>query len=61
MKLLRLVLVVLLVLVFAIQAFPGHAQSQGCATKSGYYVASLNADIDPGTADFMATTVSNAE
>ncbi len=32
-----------------------------CATKSGYYVASLNADIDPGTADFMATTVSNAE
>ena len=61
MKLLRLALVVLLVLVFAIQALPSHAQSQGCTTKSGYYVASLNADIDPGTADFMATTVSNAE
>ena len=27
----------------------------------GYYVASLNGDVDPGAADFMATTVSNAE
>ena len=61
MKPLRLGLAILLVLVFALQAVPGHAQSQGCASKSGYYVASLNADIDPGTADFMATTVSNAE
>lgn len=36
------------------------AQTQ-CTTKDGYYVASLNADIDPGTQDFMSTTVSNAE
>ena len=61
MKVLRLALAVILVLVFASQAVPARAQGQGCATKSGYYVASLNADIDPGTADFMATTVSNAE
>jgi len=38
---------------------PAHADA--CTTKSGYYVASLNADIDPGAADFMSTTVSNAE
>ena len=61
MKFIRLALVVLLVAVFAFQVVPSHAQSQGCATKTGYYVASLNADIDPGTADFMSTTVSNAE
>ena len=61
MKSLRLVLALVLVLAFAFQSLPAHGQSQGCATKSGYYVASLNADIDPGTADFMATTVSNAE
>jgi membrane-bound serine protease (ClpP class) len=58
---------VLLGLVLALglvaQALPAHAQGApaGCANKSSYYVASLNADIDPGTADFMATNVSNAE
>ena len=61
LKVLGVPLAVLLVLVLAFQVFPAHAQSQSCATKSGYYVASLNADIDPGTADFMSTTVSNAE
>jgi membrane-bound serine protease (ClpP class) len=61
LKLLKLVLVVALVLALASQVAPSHAQSQSCATKSGVYVASLNADIDPGTADFMSTTVSNAE
>jgi membrane-bound serine protease (ClpP class) len=61
LKLLKLVLVVALVLALGSQVAPSHAQSQSCATKSGVYVASLNADIDPGTADFMSTTVSNAE
>jgi membrane-bound serine protease (ClpP class) len=53
------VLALILVLGFAAQASPTHAQS--CAAKTGWYVASMNADIDPGSADFMATTVSNAE
>jgi len=48
-----------LLLGFASQVLPSHAQ--GCTTKSGYYVASLNGDIDPGAADFMSTTVRNAE
>jgi membrane-bound serine protease (ClpP class) len=61
LKLLRLILVIAFLLVFAVQVFPTHAQNQSCANKSSYYVASLNADIDPGSADFMATTVSNAE
>ncbi len=61
MKRIRLLLAVALLLAFAVQVLPTHAQSQSCASKSSYYVASLNADIDPGTADFMATTVSNAE
>ena len=61
MRGLGLLLAVTLLLAFAVLATPSHAQSQGCANKEGYYVASLNADIDPGTADFMASTVSNAE
>jgi membrane-bound serine protease (ClpP class) len=61
LKTLRLILVIALLLVFAVQVLPDHAQNQSCANKSTYYVASLNADIDPGTADFMSTTVSNAE
>ncbi|MDG6901505.1 MAG: nodulation protein NfeD [Nitrososphaerota archaeon] len=60
MKLVKLVLAVALLLAVASQALPVRAQSQ-CATKSGSYVASLSADIDPGTADFMSTTVANAE
>ena len=59
MKSVWLLFAVALLLAFAGQMVPAHAQT--CATKSGYYVASLNADIDPGSADFMATTVSNAE
>ena len=61
MKSLRMLLLVALLLAFAVQGLPTHAQNQSCANKGTYYVASLNADIDPGTADFMATTVSNAE
>jgi membrane-bound serine protease (ClpP class) len=63
MRPLLLLLVLVLALGFAAQVVPGHAQagSSGCASKSGYYVTSLNADIDPGTADFMQTTVNNAE
>ena len=59
MKSLRLALLVLLLAAFAFQATAVHAQ--GCGSKSGYYVASLNGGIDPGAADFMTTTVSNAE
>jgi membrane-bound serine protease (ClpP class) len=44
---------------FVSQVLPAHAQS--CTSKSGYYVASLNGDIDPGAADFMSTTVTSAE
>ena len=61
MKSLRLLVALALLLAFAAQLAPAHAQSTTCATRNGFYVASLNADIDPGTADFMATTVSNAE
>jgi len=61
LKTLRLLLAVVILLAFAAQMLPVHAQAQGCAAKTGYYVASMNADVDPGTADFMATTVSNAE
>ena len=61
LKTLRLLLTVALLLAFAAQMLPVDAQSASCSTKSGYYVASLNGNIDPGSADFMATTVSNAE
>ena len=56
-----MLLLVVLLAAFALQFAPAHAQTQSCAIKSTYYVASLNADIDPGTADFMSSTVSNAE
>ena len=59
MKLLRLVFVVALLLASAAQVAPAHGQT--CSAKSGYYVASLSAVIDPGSADFMTTTVNNAE
>ncbi len=59
MKLIRLLLVAALLTAFAVQTAPVHAQS--CTTKSGYYVASLNAGIDPGAADFLSSTVANAE
>jgi membrane-bound serine protease (ClpP class) len=59
MKLVRVLLIAALLLSFAATVAPAHAQA--CTTKSGYYVASLNGDIEPGAADFMATTVSNAE
>ncbi|HUI23935.1 MAG TPA: NfeD family protein [Nitrososphaerales archaeon] len=61
MKRLRLLLAVALLAAFILQFAPAQAQTQTCASKSAYYVASLNADIDPGTADFMSSTVSNAE
>jgi membrane-bound serine protease (ClpP class) len=61
LKTITVVLAVALLLVFATQVLPTHAQTQSCANKNTFYVASLSADIDPGTADFMSTTVSNAE
>jgi membrane-bound serine protease (ClpP class) len=60
LRYLRLILAVALLVAFGAQFAPAHAQSCG-PTKGTYYVASLNADIDPGTANFMSTTVSNAE
>lgn len=61
MRRLVLVLALALLLAFAVQFASAQAQTQPCPNKTTYYVASLNADIDPGTANFMATTVSNAE
>jgi membrane-bound serine protease (ClpP class) len=60
LKTLRLLLLVALLLAFAMQLAPVRAQSCG-PNRSVYYVASMNGDIDPGSADFMATTISNAE
>ena len=59
MKSLRLLLVAALLLAFAGGLAPTHAD--GCTAKTGYYVASLSANIDPGAANFMSTTVANAE
>ena len=59
MKSLTLLLVAALLLAFAGGFAPVHAD--GCTSRTGYYVASLNADIDPGAANFMSTTVANAE
>ncbi len=62
MKALRLALLFILLAGFALQVGAARAQAQlACPSSAGYYVASLNADIDPGTAAFMTTTVSNAE
>jgi membrane-bound serine protease (ClpP class) len=60
LKLLLLAFAGLLVVGFAAQAAPGRAQT-ACGTSGGYYVASLNGNIDPGSADFLASSVSNAE
>jgi membrane-bound serine protease (ClpP class) len=59
LKSLRLLLAVALLVAFAGGFAPVHAD--GCASKTGYYVASLSADIDPGAANFMSTTVANAK
>jgi len=61
LKTIKLLLAIALLLAFATQVLPSHAQGPACSSKSGFYVAALNSDIDPGSADFMATTVSNAE
>ncbi len=59
LKLFMALLVAVILAASAVQMAPAHAQT--CATKSGYYVASLDGNIDPGAADFLASTVSNAE
>ncbi|MDG6898439.1 MAG: nodulation protein NfeD, partial [Nitrososphaerota archaeon] len=59
MKLLRAFLLLGLLLVVALEVVPVHSQS--CSSQSGYYVAQLNGDIDPGAADFLSATVSSAE
>lgn len=48
-----------LLLAFAAELVPAHAQT--CPSAGGFYVAALNGDIDPGAADFMASSVSGAE
>ncbi len=60
MKALRLALAAALLLALAVNSLPAHAAASSCSS-GGTYVASLNADIDPGAADFMSSTVSNAE
>jgi membrane-bound serine protease (ClpP class) len=59
LKLSRLFLIAALLLSLVGAFAPVHAA--GCTSNTGYYVASLNADIDPGAANFMSTTVANAE
>jgi membrane-bound serine protease (ClpP class) len=59
LKSLRLLLVAALLVAFASGFAPVHAD--GCTSRTGYYVASLSANIDPGAANFMSTTVANAE
>lgn len=59
MKPTTVLLVAALLLALAGTFAPVHAND--CTSKSGFYVASLNADIDPGAASFMSTTVANAE
>ncbi len=59
MKAFRLLVAVALLFAFLAQVSPAHAQ--GCGPGSGYYVASLNAGIDPGAADFLSSAVSNAK
>lgn len=59
MKIARLALVLAIFLALAVQVVPASAQT--CTTRTGWYVASLNQNIDPGAADFLASAVSNAE
>jgi membrane-bound serine protease (ClpP class) len=59
LRVLRLGLLGLLLVLLALQA--NGARAQSCTVKTGYYVASLNGDIDPGAAAFLSTSVSNAE
>ena len=60
MKPFRVLLLAVLLLMLALQV--QHVSAQSCSpSASTYYVASMNGNIDPGSADFMATTVSNAE
>lgn len=37
------------------------SRADSCSSKSGFYIASLNQGIDPGAADFISSSVSNAE
>jgi len=55
----RLGLLLLLLAAILATALPVHAQA--CTSQEGHYVASLNGNIDPGAADFLATAVNNAE
>ncbi len=62
LKPLTFVLAAALVLALAFQAVPAHGQAPAGGCKAGtYYVASLNAGIDPGAADFLTSSISNAE
>ena len=54
-------LLMAVVMVFAAVSVPLPSRADGCTNMSGYYVASLNGAIDPGTADFIGAAVGNAE
>lgn len=58
---LTLIAVLFLSVLMAFGSQPARAQSSSSCSAGGYYVASLNADIDPGASDFMSISVSNAE
>ncbi|MBI3840969.1 MAG: nodulation protein NfeD [Thaumarchaeota archaeon] len=58
MNKLRLLIAAALALTMLAQGGPVHAQD--CATKDGFFVASLNGDIDPGAADFLSASVDGA-
>ncbi len=59
MKTRRLAVLGLALVLLAMQM--SSARAQACSARSGYYVASLNGNIDPGSADFLSTVVGNAQ
>jgi membrane-bound ClpP family serine protease len=54
-----LFIIVSLLMTLAVASAP--ARADGCISKSGYYVASLSADINPGATSFLSASVANAE
>ncbi len=59
MKFLRFLLAGAILFSLAAQVAP--ARGQACVSQDGYYVASLDATIDPGASDFLSNAVANAE
>ena len=61
MKLLWVAFCTVFLLAAVAQVSPSNSQSQSSCSPGTYYVASMNGNIDPGAADFLATSVSSAE